>query len=308
MPSTTKLGLYQPLGTLVATHDATASTTAQFHCTNADASDLNVGMRIRTYNVAAGVYTFLGETFISSITPNTPGAGVTRVVVSPIQTAIPTVGALMFQPEVINPTTAIANQMVILDASMDATLCTPGTRPLVPFLGQITMESAVYKVAPYEIRYWDGASWVLVVGSGGGVAGRLGFAVGTLDGPSIVAGDTSAAYLTLTFGAITGHTYLIDVCACVEGTSFSNWSEALAYVYLKAGATVDTSGSKIAAMGFDTDVDSIATHNSFCVPWTAPSSGTYTIGLFLHNPPGTAQTVGFSAGYNTLSIEDGGIL
>jgi hypothetical protein len=151
----------------------------------------------------------------------------------------------------------------------------------------------------------------LLVASGGGVAGRLGYTSATAFGPSVSESQTVGPYLNITFGAIIGHTYLIDVGAAVDASGTNPWSEAMAYIYIKSGATVDTSGTKIAAMGFDTDVDGFATHNSFCVSWTASVSGTYTIGLFLKKPEGTGgffDSVSFSAGYNTMSIEDGGVL
>lgn len=310
MPNTFNLQLYQPLGTLKATHNATASTTSQFHTSNADASDLEVGMLVRCYNVFIFSHIYIGEVNITSIQADTPSVGITRITFSPVVTSVPTNGCQMYVPEIINPTTAIADQMQIIDNRMDATLCTPSTRPILPFPGQLSMESAVLGVGPFELRYWTGSTWQLIVGSGGGVAGRLGYTSQTVAGPNVTAGITTGPYMSITFGAIAGHTYLIDVGAAVEASGALE-SEAMAYLYVKSGGSVDTSGTKIGAMGFDTDIEGLPVHNSFCIPWTAPSSGTFTVGLFLKKPEDTGSifdSVSFSSGFNTMSIEDGGVL
>lgn len=310
MPTTPVLGLNRPLGLLRCTHNATSSTTAQFHTTNADATDIAIGDKVRCYNVAGTVYTFIGETIITNKQIDTPGAGVTRFTVAPVFSSAPVTGAELYKVDIVDPSVFMNPQMDKIDMSMDATLCTPGTRPGVPYVGQLIVESAVIGVSPFEVRYWNGSTWVLMVQSGAGVPGRVAFVTSNSAGPDTGQNQENGPYLSATISVISGHTYLIHVCAAVEEFVTNLSAEALCRVRSAVGAVVTTSSTKISDGGFDPDTGATQIPNNWTFHYTAVADEQRTFGVFLYvGSCDVFDNVNFAPNaFNILAIEDAGEL
>lgn len=316
MTSTSKLGLYEPIGTILAAHELDVSTTTQFHCSNAAAANVSIGQRVRIYDqlLFDPHLALLGTVTITNKQANTPGAGITRLTFTPALSVAPNFADTMYDPEIANVTTAISNQMQTIDDKMDATLCTPGTRPGSPYVGQITVESAVFGAPPFEVRRWGGATWDLIVASGAGggseVGGRIGY-VSTDSESTHSTGTEVGPYLSITFTAQVNHTYLIEFSGTllddiIGGTD----SFGPCRIRWAAGASVTTGGTLISSNQMSTDLDDFPITQTIVAFHTAGSAQQITIGVFHIRQSSTGGEDYFfrANAHSYLAIEDGGII
>lgn len=316
MTSTSKLNLYEPIGTLIGAHELDVSTTTQFHLSNAAAAGVNIGDRVRIYNqlLFDPHLSLLGTVTITNKQANTPGAGITRLTFTPALSVAANFADTMYHPEVTDVTTALSNQMQTIDDKMDSILCTPGTRPGSPYVGQITVESTVFGAPPFEVRRWGGATWDLIVasGSGGGseVSGRVAYV--TSDAESTHSINTEVGpYLSATFTAQSGHTYLIEFSGTlVDDTTGGFDSYGSIRLRWAAGASVTTSGTLISGNRMSTDLDQFPITHTVPAFHTAGSTQEITIGVFHINQAGVGgEDMFFQANsHSYLAIEDGGVI
>lgn len=317
MTASSKLGLYFPIGTFLAAHELVGSTTTQFHCSNAAAAGINIGMRVRIYAhdfITDPPLTLIATAVITNKEANTPSAGITRLTFTPAASQAPDFADDMYDPEVINVTTAISNQMQTLDDKMDAILCTAGTRPSSPFVGQITVESSVFGAPPFEVRRWNGSTWEQIVPPGSGGGGEVGGRVGYTNTDSVSSTSTTntevGPYLSLTFTAQQNHSYLIEFSGALDCNNVAPSPGAYLKYRVANGGSVTTS---------DTYIDSgimtceILTGLPMCQTFNAVythsgATGQVTIGVFHETFTSSRSTFFAANSHSYLAIEDGGII
>lgn len=313
MVSTSKLSLYQPIGTLLADHNLTGSTTTQFHCTNAQAAAINIGMRVRIYAkpFSTNDRTLIGTVTITNKETNVPSAGVTRLTFTPACTQPPDFADQMFDPEVVNVTTALSNQMQTIDDRMDAILCTPGTRPGSPFTGQITVESAVFGAPPFEVRRWSGSTWELIVAASGGssdVGGRVAYVTSNTASSNSSSGTEVGPYLSATFTAQAGHTYLLEFSAPFT-TDTASFAGAIGKFRVASGGSVSTGSTYIDSEYFLQDFfNTLPLTITFTATWLASTTEQVTVGVFHEAFSGITNARFTANGHSYLAIEDGGVI
>lgn len=323
MVSTSKLALYQPIGTVLADHDLTVSTTTQFHCTNAQGANFVIGQRVRIYakpftdnhRTLISVGNVTNTATITNIEANTPSAGVTRLTYTPACSQAPDFADQIFDPETVNVTTALSNQMQTIDDKMDAILCTPGTRPSSPFVGQITVESTVFAAPPFEVRRWNGSIWELIVAAGGGggpeATGRVAYVVSNAESTHSINTEVGP-YLSATFTAQANHTYLIEFSGTLTDDTGGGFTDSFGPLRIRwaAGGSVTTSGTLISSNLMSTDLDTFPITQTIVAFHTAGSTQEITIGVFHINQSGNAnEDLFFQANsHSYLAIEDGGII
>lgn len=314
MTSTSKLGLYEPIGTILAAHELDVSTTTQFHCSNAAAANIFIGQRVRIYDqlLFDPHLALLGTVTITNKEANVPQAGITRLTFTPALSVAPNFADTMYDPEIVNVTTALSNQMQTIDDKMDAILCTPGTRPGSPFTGQITVESAVFGAPPFEVRRWNGSTWEVIVTAGGGggpeATGRVAYVVSNA-ASSGSTGTEVGPYLSATFTAQVNHTYLIEFSGTLIDDTVGGF-DAYGSCRLRwaAGGSVTTAGTLISSNEISTDLDTFPITQTVVAFLTVGSTQEITIGAF-HIRLGGVGSMSFQANsHSYLAIEDGGII
>lgn len=313
MVSTSKLNLYQPIGTFLCDHDLVGSTTSQFHCSNAQAVNVNIGMRVRIYSKAFtdNIRALIGTATITNKEANVPSPGITRLTLSNPCSIAPDFADQMFDPEIVNVTTALSNQMQTIDDNMDAILCTPGTRPGSPYTGQITVESAVFGAPPFEIRRWSGSTWEVIVAASGGssdVGGRVAYVTSDVASSNSSTGTEVGPYLSATFTAIAGHTYLLEFSGPFT-TSTSSFAGAIGKFRVASGGTVNTGSTYIDSEYFLQDFfNTLPLTITFTATWTAGATEQVTVGFFHEAFAGTSTARFTANGHSYLAIEDGGVV
>lgn len=317
MTSSSKLGLYFPIGTFLAAHELVGSTTTQFHTSNAAAANVSIGQRVRIYAqdfIADPPKTLIATAVVTNKEANVPSAGITRITFTPAASIAPDFADEMYDPETINVTTAISNQMQTLDDKMDAILCTAGTRPGSPYVGQITVESTVFGAPPFEVRRWNGSTWEQIVPPGSGGGGEVGGRIAYVTSNSASSNSTALAnevgpYLSATFTAQQDHTYLVEFSAPCDYTGGTPAPGMYAKFRIASGASVTTSGTFVDSSFMASDiVVGLPVTCTFCAVYThTAATGQYTIGVF-HNSSFSRTTFFGANGHSYLAVEDGGII
>lgn len=317
MTSSSKLGLYFPIGTFLAAHELVGSSTTQFHCSNAAAAGISIGMRVRIYAhdfISDPPLTLIATSVITNKEANVPSAGITRLTFTPAASQAPDFADDMYDPETTDVTTALSNQMQILDDKMDAILCTAGTRPGSPYVGQMTVESTVFGAPPFEVRRWTGSTWEQIVppGSGGGgeVGGRVAYVTSNSASSNSTTGNEVGPYLSATFTAQQNHSYLIEFGAPFDCTSVAPAPTAAVKARVASGGSVSSSDTYIDSAGFCCDiVVGLPISQTFSTVYLhSGATGTVTVGIF-HETLTASRTTFFAAnGHSYLAVEDGGIV
>lgn len=157
MATTSRLGLYQPIGTLKATATASGTTTT-FLCSNADATNL-VADSTTVYRIYEADLDLKEDTnlVVTNKQVDVPSAGTTTVTISPALSNATANLEVLYRPEVVNVTTALTNQLQTLDDKWEAFSCTSSTRPGSPFTGML-----IWETDTEEIHHYDGAAWQFV--------------------------------------------------------------------------------------------------------------------------------------------------
>lgn len=297
MTDSTRLGLHLPIGTLRGT--ATASgTSSQFHLSNADAADIAIGDLLSVYT---SDYQTRSRGTVTNIQADTPGAGTTRITLSPALSSSTASGDFAYVQEVVDVTTGISNQMESLntDIRVEAVETVAGASHL--YTGKLA-----YETFTKWIRRYDGANWDYLHNTSQ-PRGRVAFtSLGTTS--ANVAANGKLKILDVTFTAYQFRLYAISYGGNTD-MGAGNDAEAIYSLRWALGGTVSTTDSLISSGGADVNDNGtgLSIHNSGIYPFAPNVNSQVTVGLFIERPnTGDAKTVN-STSYQYLAVEDIGV-
>jgi len=298
MVTTTRLGLYRPIGTVSAPSSANGTTTT-FKTLDANAGPFTNGTIFRLFDSGSNKK----ETTAFTVVSASSAAGTTTITFTPAAGVSTATTDIAYIPEISNVLTAISDQSQAIDDKAFVTSCTSGTRPGTPYTGQL-----IYETDTGNIMRYSGSVWTYVSNKNQ-PRGLMGFIFSTSVGTTIGSNQETAG-LSLTFNAINGREYQviyggsIDLQAGNDASCYYRGRWAL-------GGTVNTSSTIINTFGADVNDDSSGgTSNRDVIfnytPALGGGTGQTTVGIFLGRAnTGDAKTIRFF-GYQYLAIEDVG--
>lgn len=294
MATTSRLGLYRPIGTLRATANAGGTTTTLI-CANA-ATNLAIGDRFRLFTSDD----VDKEDTIFTVT-NVVVAGSTTVTFTPAASASTASTNRAYDGEIIDVTTAISNQMETLDLATICEFCTSSTRPSTGlYTGKL-----IYETDTKNIMRYSGSTWTIVQNQNF-PRGAVGYATTSANGTTLANGVEAMIAFPVTFTAYADRKYLITAGGFSEsvtspditGATRSRWA---------IGPTVTTSGTLISAKGADANDNSVTNGNTswnHITEFTPGVTGQITVGIGLVNGNSAGAETMRATSYQYLAVED----
>lgn len=294
MVTTTRLGLYRPIGTVSAPSSANGTTTT-FKTLDANAGPFTAGVIFRLFDSGSNKKENTPFTVVSAASV----AGTTTITFTPAAAVSTATGDIAYIPEVSNVLTAVSDQSTIIDPKAFVIGCTSGTRPGSPYTGQL-----IYETDTGNVMRYSGSAWVYVSNKNQ-PRGYVGFNFITANSATVAATEEKGPMQSVTWTAIAGRSYLITFGFSLDHTA---GSDAVAFCRIRSalGATVDITGT-IQCI-FECDVNDNATGASmtqnFLCPYSALTSGQTTVGTFLgRGNTGDAKII-IATGYQYILVED----
>lgn len=303
MPNTFRAAMYSPYGTLRGVGNA-AGTTTTVHTTNADASDINIGDKLKIYSLFIFTHGLRGDIVtVTNKQVDTPGAGTTRFTFTPALGSATASGDQIYAPEVMDVTTWISNNMTILDKMMGAFPCTSSTRPTG---GDRFTDMLIFERDTLDLRRWDtgAASWEFI-SNPINARGRIGYVSSNAVGTTTAAGDQSGPYLTITFNQRLNQWYHLFSSYNIGYVAGTN-GEAHAVLRRANGASVTGAASQIDRGCADPMSNNDSMNNRVFGIWKGDADTQVTVGLFLDRTGmADADTMAFTANsFNMMCLED----
>jgi len=297
--------LNEPFGVLKATATAIGTATT-FHCTNAEAVNINIGDKVKIYGLFIFTHTLRGDLVtITNKQIDTPGAGTTRFTFTPALGSATAVNDKMYDPEIVDVLTWISNNMTILDDAIGAYPCTSTTRPT----GSLRKtDMLIFERDTLDLRRWDSglASWELV-SNPRHARGQVAYVSSNAVGTTTAAGSVSGPYLSASFTAKKDQWYQVFSSYNI-GYVAGTIGEAHAVLRRASGGVVTNAGTKISSGCADPMTNNDSVNNRTIGVFKATADEQITVGLFLDRSGMVdADTMAFTANsFNMLAIEDMG--
>lgn len=306
MPNTFRAALYSPYGVLKCVVNS-AGTTTTFHTTNADAADINIGDKVKIYSLFIFTHTLrTGLVTITNKQIDTPVAGTTRFTFSPAVGSATQNNDQVYDPEIVNVTTWISNNMDILDKMMGAFPCTSSTRPTG---SSRFSDMLIFERDTQELRRWDAGSalWELI-SHPRRARGRIGYTSNAAAGPDTAQNVQTGPYMSITFTQNVDQWYQLFTSCNLSYVSGANDEGRLCFRIADGGAVTGSSPLVGSKLPFDpmTNNDSINVRGTASFKATATKQ--VTVGVFLDRT-GMVDTgvIRFTpSSHNMFCVEDMG--
>ncbi|SRR5258705_386765 len=298
MVTTTRLGLYRPIGTVSAPSSANGTTTT-FKTLDANAGPFTAGVIFRLFDSGSNKK----ETTPFTVASTASVAGTTTITFTPAAAVSTATGDIAYIPEISNVLTAVADQSLAIDSKAFVVGCTSGTRPSSTYTGLL-----IYETDTGNVMRYSGAAWVYVSNKNQ-PRGYAGFTFTGSNSATCAANAEIGPLQSVTWTALAGRSYLItfgnslDHSAGNDATAYERVRQAL-------GPTVAVTDTAIGT--FESDVNDNTTGGSvpqnFVCNYDAAVSGQTTVGVFLgRGNTGDAKVI-LMTGYQYLLVEDVGSL
>jgi len=294
MVTTTRLGLYRPIGTVSAPSSANGTTTT-FKTLDANAGPFIAGVIFRLFDSGSNKKENTPFTVVSAASV----AGTTTITFTPAAAVSTATGDIAYIPEISNVLTAVSDQSLAIDTKGFVAGCTSGTRPGSPYTGQL-----IYETDTGNVMRYSGAAWVYVSNKNQ-PRGYAGFGFTASNSATCAANAEIGPTQSITFTAVAGRSYLITFGNSLDHTA---GNDATAYERIRQalGPTVAVTDTVLGT--FEADVNDNTTGGSivqnFVCAYSATVSGQTTVGSFLGRANTGDAKIILMTGYQYMLVED----
>lgn len=208
--------------------------------------------------------------------------------------------------DVVDVTTAISDQMGILDRAAIVEPCTSATRPSTNlFDGKLILETDTKMIMRYRSPDWEH------VQNPNYPRGRVASVLNQVTGDTVAAGQEKLVHANtkVTFTAYAGRKYMVTAQGSLIYSAGANADSACVLrCRYASGASVTTAGTSIGAQGVDYAVNNLSAtggfHVAYVKPFSVTATGQITLGLFLQVATGSPATILMQAPHQSILVED----